>query len=200
MTCNNSWYYGYKKLFEYHEKNGNCDIKVEYVDEDGFNLGMWLAKQRYNLVDDDKIKLLDDLGVKWNIREETWDEKYYLLEAYYEKYGDINVPFDYVTKDGVKLGNWVYSQRQIYKNTTNNNSIKDHIMMLNDLNMDWLPRETWFLNQPINNRNDSSKYRKIMLNRMKLILRDLEYEIDGNISDKTKLKEIETEITKRMWH
>ena len=43
----NSWDVRYRLAAEYYEKNGNLDIKTNYV-TDGIWLGKWLAEQRKN--------------------------------------------------------------------------------------------------------------------------------------------------------
>ncbi len=49
-------------------------------------------------------------------REEEWNMMYSLLEEYKKEHGNAEVPFRYVTKTGKRLGEWVNTQRDNYKN------------------------------------------------------------------------------------
>ena len=70
-------------------------------------------------------------------------------------------------------------------------------MLLNDLNMDWSPRNTHFLNSKI---TDDLAYKKVMLERMKHILKDLSYEFDKDINTEAKQKVLIDQVIERMWH
>ena len=41
-----------------------------------------------------------------------WEEMYEYAKVYYEEYGDLEVPTNYETASGVKLGQWISNQRQ----------------------------------------------------------------------------------------
>ena len=49
-------------------------------------------------------------------REEKWNMMYSLLVEYYKEYGDTEVPQNYVTSSGERLGIWVNTQRNKYRN------------------------------------------------------------------------------------
>ena len=53
-----------------------------------------------------------DVDINWN--EKKWEEKYELLKDYQLKEHKIP-PGSYETSCGIKLGNWVYTQRQFIK-------------------------------------------------------------------------------------
>ena len=63
-----SWDVRYRLAAEYYEKNGNLDIKTNYV-ADGIWLGKWLAEQRKSYRDGtlprDCARRLGALGVTW---------------------------------------------------------------------------------------------------------------------------------------
>jgi hypothetical protein len=40
----------------------------------------------------ERIKLLEDLGFCWNIKNEYWDDLYRQLKEYKEQHGDLNLP------------------------------------------------------------------------------------------------------------
>ena len=66
------WYDMYKLAREYRLKYGNLLISKEYITEDNKNLGMWIFIQRNSYVrgmlSDDKKKMLDALGIIWDIK------------------------------------------------------------------------------------------------------------------------------------
>ena len=60
-----AWNRGYTKAKEYHEANGNLNVVVGYVCEDGYPLGEWLHSQRTHRkrLPEDRLKLLVNLGM-----------------------------------------------------------------------------------------------------------------------------------------
>ena len=85
---------------------------------------------------------------------EKWLKKYNLAKKYYEEHSNLLIPYDYVVKDEtgniIKLGWWIYNQRQAYKNGKLNekqieflNSIdmiydvRYYKALLNDINMQY---------------------------------------------------------------
>ena len=122
----------YKLAEEYYKEHGDLDIKQRYVASDGRKLGQWIIKQRMayknrslprdkRIADttpltDEQVKKLESIGMIWDINNWKWKNVYSLLEEYYKKYGDLNVPQRYVTSDGKKLGVLISYQRQAYKN------------------------------------------------------------------------------------
>ena len=61
-------------------------------------------------------------------------QKYKLASDYYEKYGNLLVPKDYVTKEKVFWGIWIERQRKRLKDGRISNI---EIQLLNDLDMIW---------------------------------------------------------------
>ena len=77
-----------------------------------------------------------------NKKEEEWNKKYALAKAYYEHYGDLEVPAKFKTKNGyeydesgVALGIWITTQRQAYKGQVNNRITEEQIKLLNQIEM-----------------------------------------------------------------
>ena len=75
------WFEYYELAKQYYCKNGNLEIEVTYITEDGKKLGSWIAQQRraykskYNMTNskitpltDEQIKLLEEIGMTWNVR------------------------------------------------------------------------------------------------------------------------------------
>ncbi len=139
----------YKLVLEYYKENGHINIPKSYDTKDGYNLGGFLFNQkllkRYGKLSKDRIKLFDDLGIDWTIKEikknPSWDEMYKLAVNYYNTYGDLEVKREFVTLDGItidkeghNLGRWVSRQRVSYKN---NKLSKVQIESLEKIGMKW---------------------------------------------------------------
>lgn len=195
------WNSNYKYLKSYYKEKGNIDVPQFFKTDDGFKLGSWLEQQRTaykaGFLSLRRKKLLNELGIKWNHHRETWDENYYLLEEYYNTYNNIDVSVNY-SVGNIHLGRWLYSQKQAYNGTIKLKITQDHIMLLNDLKIDWSPKATSFLNTQIDDSN-KEKYYEVMLERMNHILEDLNYEGYNDINSKDMQDKIEKEIVKRMW-
>ena len=60
----------------------------------------------------EQVERLDALGMDWtNRNDRKWMSLYDVAAAYYHEHGNLNVPSEYVTPDGVLLGKWVARQR-----------------------------------------------------------------------------------------
>lgn len=197
------WNRYYNSLKKYINENPQLKVNNYTVSSNGLQIGKWyfeqLAAYRNHILNRRQIKLFKEINYKSiSLKNDSWDEHYYQLEDYFKKYGNINIKFEYVTEDGVKIGKWLFSQKASYLGNSNVNISRNRIMLLNDLFIDWSTNDTKKLNSKINDSN-KELYKKVMLKRMRHILDDLSYEINGDISDLDKQKEIEKIIIKRMW-
>lgn len=104
---------------EYYRKNGNLDVPVYYVTEDGIRLGQWFANLRSRLkgtnkgaeITAEQKRRLDELGFVWEGRHnKSWENAYREACAYKKKFGNLNVPVAYVTETGLALGKWIRRQ------------------------------------------------------------------------------------------
>lgn len=109
------WLTAYEELKEYVRKQGSADVIDRYRTETGFALGRWVSRQRKlaaeNALEEEKIKLLNEVGFVWNKKEQNWSSFYAAARAYYCSRGDLDIPVNYCTKDGLRLGRWVRMQR-----------------------------------------------------------------------------------------
>lgn len=77
------WEYMYQKAKEFYEQNGHLRVNWKYVTEDGQRLGSWISMLRKIrrgtvrhsvILNEDRIKRLDDIGMIWNCRGNTNDQ------------------------------------------------------------------------------------------------------------------------------
>ena len=113
------WQEGYHNAKVYYKANGNLCIKSSYITDDGYKLGAWLNNQRTKYktgkLSNERIAELEKIGMIWDKNEAKWQENYNCALLYFKQNQNLNITQDYVTKDGVKLGSWVATQRKYYK-------------------------------------------------------------------------------------
>ncbi|MCD7833931.1 MAG: Helicase associated domain protein [Lachnospiraceae bacterium] len=145
------WEKNYTAAKRYYEKQGNLDVKWNYVTEDGVPLGKWLcslrtlekagARQKY--LSKERIAMLEDIGMIWGKTDYFWERNYEAASAYYREHGNLDVPATYVNADGIKLGSWLHRIRKERKKTSANSSEKrstlteDQIRRLDEIGMIW---------------------------------------------------------------
>ncbi len=165
MVRENNWMTKYNLAKKYYEHYGNLNIPQNFKtlngfeeDSEGLNLGSWLNKLRQlyknNKLTKEQIKLLEDIGIKFNPYDELWFKNYKLAKSYYEHYGHLNIPQDFKTlngyeedENGVNLGSWIFYQRQVYKGNAHGKLTEEQIKLLEDIKMIFNIRDNeWFKN------------------------------------------------------
>ena len=109
----------------YYNDHSDLNPQAQFVDENGIALGSWLARLRVyrnsgiknRYLTEKRIDELDKLGMIWNVPDYIWEENYAAALRYHKKHGDLDVPYDYVDSEGVKLGQWITGLRSIRKGT-----------------------------------------------------------------------------------
>ena len=131
-TLDTQWERMFELAKEYYEKYGDLKVPNSYITSNGEKLGKWIHNQRtaYRnrtlpkneiksgqvVLNDERLKKLESIGMIWDPYKEQWEKMFKLALKYYEKYGDLRVPFSYVSPNGERLGTWIASQRKAYKN------------------------------------------------------------------------------------
>ena len=125
---------------EYYNVNNNLRISQHYVAK-GENLGQWVSdlrrKYKNGKLSSERIALLESIGMIWDATIDydlQWDKNFEAAQKYYKKNGDLKVPFDYVTSDGINLGTWVLNNRKNYKNGKISSK---RIILLESIGMIW---------------------------------------------------------------
>lgn len=116
-TSNDLWEQNYAAATQYYLEHGDLEVPIKYETPSGFGLGVWLGAQRAahkaGELPQEQVERLDALGMDWtNRNDRKWMSLYDVAAAYYHEHGNLNVPSEYVTPDGVLLGKWVARQRQ----------------------------------------------------------------------------------------
>ena len=110
------WEEMYEYAKAYYKEYGDLEVSYNYETDDGIKLGQWITNQRHQISPESEHgqKLLN-IGMRFDkkIIVKTWEEIYEYAKAYYEEYGDLEVPYRYKTDDGIKLGRWIVWQRKI---------------------------------------------------------------------------------------
>ena len=105
-----AWKRGYDYAARYKDEKGNLDVPSLYKTEDGFALGRWIQVNRSafasRTLSEERIQLLTDIGMIWDVNEYRWQYNYRLCREYYQKFGK-EVPLNYTTPDGSKPGKWL---------------------------------------------------------------------------------------------
>lgn len=113
------WETGFMYAEQYYGEYKHLNPEADYVTDDGFALGRWIATQRKKYKDGkisgDRIARLDELEIIWDMSSAKWETGFKYLCEYNRYHGDISPPGDYVTDDGFMLGNWTANQRSRYK-------------------------------------------------------------------------------------
>ena len=135
-----TWQKYFDQFVTFKKKNNEVTVPP---DED-YQLYMWYRKQKIfnanETIPSEHKSKLEKIGfyfgdgheIRW---AKIWEGNYELLKAYYEEYGDSDVPHTRDKEDVFySLGNWVASQKTYY----NNDVLSDYkIEKLNDLDFIW---------------------------------------------------------------
>ena len=110
-----SWEEMFEYAKAYYEEHGNLEVPYNYKVDDEIKLGRWIVWQRQVTPPESEHgqKLLS-IGMRFDKKTIIipWEKMYEYAKAYYEKYGNLEVPTNYETDDGIRLGQWISNQRQ----------------------------------------------------------------------------------------
>lgn len=149
-TSNDLWEQNYAAATQYYLEHGDLEVPIKYETPSGFGLGVWLGAQRAahkaGELPQEQVERLDALGMDWtNRNDRKWMSLYDVAAAYYHEYGNLNVPSEYVTPDGVLLGKWVARQRYAYLNPDRSSArvTPERKALLDKLGMVWEKYDPW---------------------------------------------------------
>lgn len=149
-TSNDLWKQNYAAATQYYLEHGDLEVPIKYETPSGFGLGVWLGAQRAahkaGELPQEQVERLDALGMDWtNRNDRKWMSLYDVAAAYYHEHGNLNVPSEYVTPDGVLLGKWVARQRYAYLNPDRSSArvTPERKALLDKLGMVWEKYDPW---------------------------------------------------------
>ena len=153
-----TWMEKYNLAKVYFEHYDNLEIPKTFktingydYDENGIALGTWIVRQRTaykgnstNKITPTQIKLLEEIGMRFETanKNKIWIEKYNLAKAYFEYYGNLEIPTVFKTtngheydENGIALGMWIANQRNAYKGTCRQKITPTQIKLLEEIGM-----------------------------------------------------------------
>ena len=147
-----SWERYYRALCEYRSKNGNIDIRANYVTSEGLELGKWICNLRQSknsgrsgyYLTDERIAALNKLGMIWDKLDYQWELNYLACAEYYLKNHDLSIPAGYISPNGLRIGAWLRRMRKIRSGRLNSSAplTREQIERLDAIRMDWLDTYT----------------------------------------------------------
>lgn len=140
-----SWDAMYACAQQYARSHGHLNVPSNYVAPGGERLGSWLIRQREiragkrrGRLTEEQIQKLDAIGMSWrDLAEERWNRNFGALQAYYAQHGDLDVPQDYVTEEGLRLGQFVKNMR-FHRDTKYRKCLTpSRVIQLTEMGMIW---------------------------------------------------------------
>lgn len=113
------WELSYQAVADYGRLYGDFQIPRGYSTADTGDLFAWLASQRQKYkngtLSRERAERLEELGVCWKPQVDKWEQMFREAKKYYEIHGNLNVPVNYKTEEGLGLGKWIYDQRKAWR-------------------------------------------------------------------------------------
>lgn len=139
-----NWESRFDLVKQYYEEHGNINISQKEVIQ-GVWLGKWIISQKKAMEEGklthkqiEKLKTLpmEEVGRKDN----RWWSMYEEVKKYYEEFGNLNIPVNYLTSNGKKLSDWIIRQRRNYKL---GKMPSEHKEKLDEIGFIWDLANTW---------------------------------------------------------
>ncbi len=194
IRTNLPWMESYNLAKKYYEHYQNLNIPKAFkttngyeYNQDGMNLGIWLANQRKlhkaankSEIWKQQIELLNQIHMDWKADdgEMNWMKHYALAKIYYEHYGNSNIPSTFKTLNGYEfceegffLGKWLSNQRQSYKGIGTFGITEEKIRRLEEIKIRWFTEncDLKLQKEDVNQNNKNQKQIEI-LNRVRSFL------------------------------
>ena len=130
-----TWENRYQELIKFKKEHGHCNVPFGYkeIPKLGTFVGAMRNQKKAGTLSDERIRLMENIGFQWEVRESTWEERYVQLLYFNDEYGHCNVPYNYA--DNPQLANWVSQQR--YRRNRGQ-LLEEREKMLNDIDFNWI--------------------------------------------------------------
>ncbi|MFI3164503.1 MAG: helicase associated domain-containing protein, partial [Bacillota bacterium] len=111
----NKWNTGYEYAKSYYADNNNVNAPLDYITDDGYKLGVWIFSQRNkykaNKLKKSEISKLEELAIVWSPAETSWQSAFEEAKKFLKVNGNLKIPANYMTKEGIKLKSWLVNQK-----------------------------------------------------------------------------------------
>ena len=145
-----AWEKYYVVAKKYYEKHGNLLVNVNENDYHGVALGKWIAQLRVYkkrgaacaYLTPERVEALERIGMVWDVPDYYWEQNYQAAKSYFEQHGSLKMPYDYVDKNGIRLGAWLSKMRIARSNPDYRGAelTPEQIGRLDALGMQWTTR------------------------------------------------------------
>ncbi|MBR3629355.1 MAG: Helicase associated domain protein [Oscillospiraceae bacterium] len=140
-----AWNKYYSAAKDYVRKTGSLTPLATYVTENGVRLGAWLVQLRTarriglnsSYLTPEHITQLDAIGMVWDVYDYVFERNYYSAVDYYRECGNLECGFNYVDRQGIRLGAWLSYLRQQYKLHGRAILTEDQFRLLDEIGMRW---------------------------------------------------------------
>lgn len=148
------WENGFRHAAAYFAEHGDLQVPHDFKAEDGFLLGSWLVNQRYaksglhhkKPLAENQILRLEAIGMQWETKYDLlWRDSYLAAKKYYQQHGSLEMPVEYTTENGVRLGRWVRRQQYAYQHPEKSGAAltPERIRLLETIGMQWQAQDGW---------------------------------------------------------
>ena len=131
------WNDAFKALCDYYDKYHSLKVPRDYKTENGLILQMWLGtrRRRYKTgkLSEERIEKLKSIGFEFEMTD-TWESRFQLAKEYYDKYGNLKIPSDYVI-NGFKLRPWLTAQKRNAEGKRNSSITLEQIEKLRSIGL-----------------------------------------------------------------
>lgn len=147
------WNKYFKAAKKYYSTHKNLNVPSLYTSDDGVLLGAWISRLRTarkngfdsRFLTEERIKALNELGMIWEVSDFLWQQYYGACLTYHGTNGHLDVPGNYVTGDGLRLGNWIRTIRRAHSSNADANEngklSKEQTAALDELGMIWSKKQ-----------------------------------------------------------
>ncbi|MDD4495670.1 MAG: Helicase associated domain protein, partial [Eubacteriales bacterium] len=109
------WQTSFESAAKYAANKGNLNVPVNYIDDNGINLGAWIQRQRavykQGKISEARKKKLESIGMVWDT--EPWLMRFETVKKYYFENHTMDIPQALVI-NGFWVGKWIVTQKRLY--------------------------------------------------------------------------------------
>lgn len=117
------WERNFAAAMEYYHRNGDLDVPAKCV-VNGVKLGNWIRNMRgvysgkskaYAELTESQIARLNEIGMLWTDKPtRQWEKGFSEAREFYDNNGNLNVPVNFKSALGYRLGAWLDDQREYF--------------------------------------------------------------------------------------